>query len=120
MLAPVDGGAGVVGLLHGEVGHEAVRRRAVPVVLPWLEEDVTWAYGLDRAAAALAQSGALRHVDRLAVGMGVPGRPCTGCEVDVDRPQPGGVGGDSDRVEVDRAGEPLARSGASVAVVAGD
>src|SRR5215210_8452432 len=67
VLAPVDRGAGVVGLLHGEVGHEAVRRRAVPVVLARLEEDdVSGTEDLDGASAALAQSGALRYVDRLA------------------------------------------------------
>src|SRR4051794_35875971 len=38
VLAPGDGAAGLVLLLHGDVGHEAVRGGAVPIVLARLEE----------------------------------------------------------------------------------
>src|SRR4051794_2288059 len=39
VLTPGDRVAGLVVLLHGDVGHEAVGAGAVPVVLPRLEED---------------------------------------------------------------------------------
>src|SRR5438874_10108822 len=42
VVAPGDWAARVVDLLHGEVGHEAVRRGAVPVVLAGLEEDAVY------------------------------------------------------------------------------
>src|SRR5437016_1856339 len=50
VLAPRDGAALVVDLLHREVGHEAVGGGAVPVLLARLEEDpITRPDGLDRA-----------------------------------------------------------------------
>ena len=39
MLAPSDGAAGLIVLLHGDVDHEAAPGGAVPVVLAGLEED---------------------------------------------------------------------------------
>ena len=66
----------VVDLDHRKVGHEAVWGGAVPVVLAGIEEDpVTGSDDLDRPAAALCAADALRDVDSLAVGMGVPRRP---------------------------------------------
>src|SRR4029453_9722439 len=66
VLAPRDRAAGLVVLLHGDVGHEAVRGRAVPVVLAGLEEDaVAGPDELDRAAFALAEAEALGDEDRL-------------------------------------------------------
>jgi hypothetical protein len=53
--------------MHGDVGHEAVRGGAVPVVLAGLEEDaVAGADLLDRAALALAEADALGDEDGLA------------------------------------------------------
>ena len=74
VLASGGGVALVVDVEHCEVGHEAVRRRAVPVVLAGLEEDaVAGPDDLERAVAPLAEADAFQHPDRLAVGMGVPG-----------------------------------------------
>src|SRR5215213_2758776 len=57
VLAPRDGAALIVDLLHRYVGHEAVGGSAVPVVLVGLEEDaVARADHLDGIAAALAES----------------------------------------------------------------
>ncbi len=39
-LAPGHDAAGLIGLLHHQVGHDAVRRCAMPVFLAGLEEDV--------------------------------------------------------------------------------
>ena len=67
---------------HREVGHEPVRRGAVPVVLAGLEEHaVARPDDLDGAAAALAATDPVEHVDRLSDGMGVPGGAGAGCEV---------------------------------------
>src|SRR3954462_5783562 len=83
VLAPRDGAARLVVLLHGDVGHEAVGGGAVPVVLTGLEEDpVTRPELLDRPAVALAEPDALGDEDRLTVGMGVPSRPRARREVD--------------------------------------
>jgi hypothetical protein len=55
VLAPSDGAALVIDLLHGEVGHEAVGCGAMPVLLGGLEEDaIAGPDYLDRAAAPLA------------------------------------------------------------------
>src|ERR1700722_542115 len=83
VLAPSDLGAGLVGLLHGGMHHEAVGRGTMPVVLPGLEEDaVAGTNGLDWTALTLAQTHALSHEDRLAEGMGVPSGAGTGRKVD--------------------------------------
>src|SRR4051812_2751810 len=67
VLAPADRAAGLVVLLHGDVGHETVRSGAVPVILAWLEEHaVAGTDDLDRAALALTQADALGDEDRLA------------------------------------------------------
>ncbi len=82
MLAPGDRAAGFVVLLHRDVEHEAIGRRAVPVVLAGLEEDaVAGADGLDRATFALAQASAFGDEDRLAVWVGVPGDARAGRDV---------------------------------------
>src|SRR2546429_7303823 len=62
--APGDGAALVVDLLQGEVGHEAGRRGAVPVVLARLEEHaVAGPDHLDRPTAPLAEADTLGDVD---------------------------------------------------------
>ena len=61
------------------MGHESVGRGAVPVILSWFEEDaIAGPDDLDRAAAALAATDSLQDVDRLAVGVRVPGRSGAG------------------------------------------
>src|SRR5829696_3209681 len=72
VISPDDGTAGLVGLLHRYVGHEAVRRGAVPVVLSGLEEHrVVGPDDLDLSAAALAEPHALGNVDGLPEGVGL-------------------------------------------------
>src|SRR3954454_10410632 len=83
VFAPGDRAARVVDLLHREMGHEAVGRGAVPVVLAGLEIDaVARADDLDRAALSLAQPHSLGDEDRLPEGVGVPGGAGAGGEVD--------------------------------------
>ena len=94
VLAPGRAVAVVVHLEHREVGHEAVGRGAVPVLLAGLEEDaVAGTDDLDRPAAALATADALGDEDRLAVGMGVPGGPGARREVNAARRQARGPDG---------------------------
>jgi hypothetical protein len=108
VLAPRHGAAGVVVLLHRDVDHEAVRRRAVPVVLVGLEEDaVARADELHLAALALAEADALGDEDRLAVRVGVPRCPRARCEVHSRGSEGRGAGGRCDRVDVDVAREPV-------------
>src|SRR3954465_10376738 len=72
VLAPGHRAPGLVELLHRDVGHEAVRCGAVPVVLARLEEDaVAGAERLDGAALEPAEADALGDEDRLAVRVGV-------------------------------------------------
>jgi hypothetical protein len=86
MLAPGRAGAVVGDLDDCEMGHEAGRRGAVPVILAGLEEHpVAGADHLDRAAAPLREADALEDVDGLAVRVRVPGRPRAGREVDAAR-----------------------------------
>src|SRR6266516_6780349 len=81
VFAPGDWAAVLVGLLHGDVSHEAVGRGAVPVVFAWLEEHaVAGADLLDRIPLALAAADALGDVDGLAKGVGVPGGAGAGGE----------------------------------------
>src|SRR3954470_4315023 len=64
VLAPRHRAPGLVVLLHGDVDHEAVGRRAVPVVLARLEEDaIAGPDLLDRPTLALAEADALRDED---------------------------------------------------------
>ena len=92
MLAPGRGVAVVVDLEHRKMGHEAVRSRAVPVLLARLEEDaVAGADHLDRPAAALRKADALYDVDRLAVRVRVPRGARARCEVNAARAQARGV-----------------------------
>src|SRR3977135_624364 len=105
MVARGDRAACVVDLLHGDVGHEAVGRGAVPVVLAGLEEDaVAGADDLDRAAAPLAEADALGDVDVLAERVGVPGGAGSGSEVDACGCDARGRGWGRDGADEDRAG----------------
>ena len=95
---------------HRDVRHEAVRRGAMPVLLAGLEEDaVAGPDHLDRPAFALAEADALGDPDRLAARMGVPGGARAGREVDGGGAEAPVALGRGDRVDVDRAGEPVGR-----------
>src|SRR5712691_1823878 len=121
VVTPRRGVALVVDLEHCEVGHEAGRGRAVPVILARLEEDaVAGPDHLDRPAAALCEADALRDVDRLAVRVRVPGRSCARREVDAARAQTRGARRRRHRIHVDGAGEPLAWPCVRVDAVPGD
>lgn len=86
VLTPGNGAAGIVRLLHREVGHEAVRRGTVPVLLTRLEEDPLAGRDLlDRPSPPLATADALHDVDRLPMRMCMPGRPRTGRDVHYHR-----------------------------------
>src|SRR5439155_8316021 len=112
VLAPGGAVAFVVDLEHREVGHEAVGGGAVPVVFAGLEEDaVAGADDLDRGATALSAADAFEDVDGLPVGVGVPCGACARREVDAARAQLRPVRWRRNRVDVDRAGEPVARPG---------
>jgi hypothetical protein len=112
VLAPVDGAAGVVGFLHGDVGHEALGSGAVPVLLAGLEVDaIAGCDDLDGAAFALAEADALGDVDRLPEGVGVPGRARAGREVHRGGAKPGRPCRAGDGVDVDGAREPVAGAG---------
>jgi hypothetical protein len=76
VLAPGNGAAGFVVLLHGEVDQEGVGGCAVPVVLAGLEVDaVAGSDDLGGTTLALAQADTFRDEDRLPVWVGVPGGP---------------------------------------------
>src|SRR5207244_6704085 len=110
-----------VALLHGDVGHEPGWGGAVSVVLARLEEDaVAGSDHLDRTAFALAEADSLGDPDRLAVRVGMPGGAGAGGEVDGRGADPPVVRWRGDRVDVDGAGEPVARSGAAVGAVPDD
>ena len=112
VVAPSGGVALVVNVDDRDVGHEAVRRGAVPVLLLGLEEDaVARPDDLDRLAAALAQAHALGDEDRLAVGVGVPRGPGARSEVDAARLHAVLTRRRRDRVDEDVAGEPIGRAG---------
>src|SRR4051812_11872778 len=103
------------------MGHEAVRGGAVPVVLAGLEVDaVPGPDALDRAALALAAADALGDEDRLPEGVGVPGGAGAGGEVDAGRRQPRGLRRCRHGVDVDGAGEPVARADSGLQRVPGD
>src|SRR4051794_22829558 len=121
VLAPGHRTARLVVLLHGDVHHEAVGRRAVPVVLAGLEEHaVAGADLLDRAAFALAEPDAFGDEDRLSVRVGVPGGARAGREVHECCGEGRAAGGCGDGVDVDIAGEPVGRALHGVDGAAGD
>src|SRR3954454_2992667 len=70
---PVDDGVVGVGLVDGQVDHEAVGGGPVPVLLVGLEQHaVTGPDDLDRAASALAEPDALGDEDCLAERVAMP------------------------------------------------
>jgi hypothetical protein len=111
----------VVDLEDREMGHEPVRRRAVPVLFARLEEDpVARANDLDLPAASLCEADALGDIDRLTVRVRVPRRACPGCEVDAVSAHARRARRHRYLVEVDGAGEPVGRGRVGVDAVPGD
>src|SRR5436309_2815521 len=103
------------------MGHEAVRSRAVPVLLARLEEDaIAGADHFDRPAAPLAEADALGDPDRLAVRVRVPRGARARREMDAARAKARAGRRGRDRVDEDGAGEPLARPGRGLDAVPGD
>src|SRR5204862_6201529 len=93
VVAPGRVVALLIDVEHGEMGHETRRSRAVPVILAGLEEHaVAGTDHLDRSPATLGEADALDHVDRLAVGVGMPCGARARREVDAARAQTGGPG----------------------------
>src|SRR5947209_7825782 len=94
------------------MGHETVGGGDVPVLLAGLEEHaVAGADDLDGASAPLREADALGDVDALTVGMRVPGGARARREMDTARAQTRSARRCRDRVDVDLAGEPVARPG---------
>src|SRR4051794_16557037 len=68
---------------HGQMRHEVIRRRPVPVLLARRRpHDVARADSDDRLAAGLSSPFALGHVEVLAAVVAVPGGAGAGMEVD--------------------------------------
>src|SRR3954468_13410117 len=118
---PAHRAAEVVVLLHGDMGHEAVRGGTVPVVLAWLEEHaVARPDGLDRAAFALAEADALGDEDGLSMRVRMPGGPGARGEMHQGGGERRAAGRGGERVDVDVAGEPVGRALLGVDARAGD
>src|SRR5580693_4673617 len=74
----------------GEMGHDVVRRGAVPMLLVRVSmDDVARTDGENVLAAGLREPDALGHIEGLPQGVRVPGRAGTGGEVDGVHPHPG-------------------------------
>src|SRR3954454_9436639 len=110
MLQPIDHLA-VEPLLDGDVRHRRRGRRPVPVLLARREPDhVARSYLLDRASLPLNPAAAGRDDERLTQGVGMPGRPAPGLEGDGVAGRTGSGLRLEQRVDADRAAEPLGRS----------
>jgi hypothetical protein len=100
MRAPHGRFAGFVEDLNGDVRHEAIRSRSVPVLLARLEKDaVAGMNRFDWAAPSPAASDALGHENRLPDGMRVPGGAGAGREVNVAGDEPRRTGGRGDGID---------------------
>src|SRR5438067_7880172 len=78
VLTPIGARAALVDLPHRDVRHEAVRRCAVPVPFAGRRVNhIAWTDLDDFTATGLHQAAALRHVQRLAARMSVPGGAST-------------------------------------------
>src|SRR5712691_817206 len=121
MVAPRGGVALSVDIEHGQVRHEVVWRRTVPVMLAGLEEHaIAGSDDLDLAAATLRDADPFDAKDGLTVRVRVPRGTSARREMNAARSQPRRAGRDRNGVDVNRAGEPLARSGVGLNAVLGD
>src|SRR3954447_20610591 len=106
MFKPVDGLA-VEAFLDGDVAHRRRCRSAMPVLLARREpDDVARTDFLDLSPLTLHPAKAVRHDQRLAERMGVPGRARARLEGDE---RPGDTGGGrraEQRIDANRPGEP--------------
>src|SRR4029453_13400723 len=110
VLHPVDDLA-IERFRNRDVRHRYGRRRAVPVLLAGREpNDIARLDLLDWPALTLREGAAARHDQRLSGGMGVPGRGPAGLERDAGAADARRIGRLEQRVDADRAGEPLGRS----------
>src|SRR4051812_29125413 len=110
VLHPVDGLA-VALLLNGDMTHPRAGRGPVPVLLAgWKPDHVTRPDFLDWPALALRPSNARGDDQRLAERVRVPRRPCARLEGDQGHRDTGRIRGLKERINTDRAGEPLCRT----------
>ena len=109
VFQPIDHLA-VEPLLDGDVRHGRTRRRPVPVLLARREPDhVAGTDLLDRATLPLDPAAAGRDDEGLAQRVGVPGRPGPGLQRDAVAGRTGWHFRREQRVDADRAGEPVGR-----------
>src|SRR5439155_15496539 len=110
LLHPIHGLA-IELFLNGDVRHGGGWRGAVPMLLPRREPNhVTGPNLLDRPAPTLGAARARRHDQGLAERVRVPGSPGAGLERDTCAGHARRIGGLEERVDADRAGEPLGGS----------
>src|SRR4051812_14448223 len=84
MVKPCDDLALAVGLLHGHVGHESVRCRAVPMLFIGLDVDHIAGPNFPNLSVPVGdESDAIGHVEGLALGVTVPGSAGAGGEPDM-------------------------------------
>src|SRR5580704_16222883 len=94
--------------LNRDVRHRRRRRGTVPMLLARREpDDVTRPDFLDRAALPLHPADAGGHDQRLAERMAVPGGTRAGLESDAGASTAGRIGCLEQRVDADRAAEPV-------------
>lgn len=110
-VAPFGLGSFVGRLPHCEVGHEVVRRGAVPVPLPRWRVNGVAGVDLDGlGAAGLDPPDTLGHVERLSHCVGVPGISSSRCEADDADADARGRFAEGHDVEPDVADEAVGRS----------
>src|SRR3954469_2862990 len=121
VLQPIDH-LPVEPLLDGDVRHRRRSSRPVPMLLARREpDDVTRSYLLDRSSLPLDPAAAGRDDERLTQGVGMPGCPAPGLEGDGIAGRTGRGLRLEQRVDADRAAEPLGRSlGRRLRAYAGD
>src|SRR3954447_1393639 len=107
---PRDDLALAVGLLHGHVGHESVRCRAVPMLFIGLDVDhIAGPNFPDLSVPAGDESDAVSDVEGLALGVVVPGSAGAGGKPDVCAADGGLIVRIAHCVDEHGAGEPVIR-----------
>ena len=95
-------------LLNGDVRHGGSWCGPMPVFLPRLEPDhIPLTNVFNRASPALCPAKALRHNQRLAQWMGMPGGPSTWLERDTGTSHACRIGSLEQRINADRAAKVL-------------